>query len=123
MPDNPRPSLYQAEYSAVIANRYGASPAEKVSVAGKCCETGDILIESAELPVAERGDIVAVYNTGAYNFSMASNYNRLPRPALVLVEEGRSSLAVRRQTYDDLLLGDEPPEWLERRPAVFLDML
>ncbi len=114
MPDNPRPSLYQAEYRAAVANKIDAPLAGKVAIAGKCCETGDILIESADLPAVERGDILAIFNTGAYNFSMANNYNRLPRPALVLVKNGCADAVVARQTYDDLLLGDHIPERLEK---------
>jgi diaminopimelate decarboxylase len=114
MPDNPRPALYQAVYEGVLANKIDALPAEKVTIAGKCCETGDILIESIALPPVERGDIVAVFNTGAYNFSMASNYNRLPRPAVVLVKDGIPDVIVARQTYDDLLRGDTIPARMTR---------
>lgn len=114
MPDNPRPALYQAEYKAVLANKYDSLADERVAVAGKCCETGDVLVESVMLPSAERGDILAVFNTGAYNFSMASNYNRLPRPAMVWVNQGKSELGVARQNYDDLLLGDRIPGSLKR---------
>ena len=110
MPDNPRPSLYQAAYEGAVANKIDAPAAEKVTIAGKCCETGDILIESIPLPPVERGDIIAVFNTGAYNFSMASNYNRLPRPAVVLVKDGHPDVIVARQTHDDLLRGDNVPE-------------
>jgi diaminopimelate decarboxylase len=112
MPDNPRPSLYQAVYEGAVANKIGvpAVDAEKVTIAGKCCETGDILIESLALPPVERGDIVAIFNTGAYNFSMASNYNRLPRPAVVLVKDGHAEVIVQRQTRDDLLRGDHIPD-------------
>jgi len=119
MPDNPRPSLYQASYEAVIANKMdlpaaknakNAGETEKVTIAGKCCETGDILIESIALPPVERGDVIAVFNTGAYNFSMAGNYNRLTRPAVVLVNNGRADEIVERGTLDGLLLGDRMPE-------------
>jgi diaminopimelate decarboxylase len=110
MPDNPRPSLYQAAYEGVVANKISAPAAEKATIAGKCCETGDILVESIALPPVERGDIVAIFNTGAYNFSMASNYNRLPRPAVVLVKDGRADVVVARQTHDDLLRGDAIPD-------------
>jgi diaminopimelate decarboxylase len=112
MADNPRPALYGADYCAVLANKPDEPPAEKVVIAGRCCETGDILIREAELPSVERGDILAVFNTGAYNFSMANNYNRLPRPAVVLVRDGWADLLVARQTYDDLLSGDTVPERL-----------
>jgi len=109
MPDNPRPSLYQAAYEGVIANKVGLPDSEKVTIAGKCCETGDILIESLALPTVERGDILAVFNTGAYNFSMASNYNRLTRPSVVLVNDGRADEIVERRTEADLLKGERIP--------------
>jgi diaminopimelate decarboxylase len=112
MADNPRPALYQAQYHAVLANKIGEPPAEKVVIAGRCCETGDILVESAELPTVERGDILAIFNTGAYNFSMASGYNRLLRPAVALAHNGWADLIVTRQTYEDLLIGDVIPERL-----------
>ena len=113
MTDNPRPSLYQAAYEAVIANKMGfpvTKKSGKVTIAGKCCETGDILIGSIALPAVERGDVVAVFNTGAYNFSMAGGYNRLTRPAVVLVNEGRADEIVSRETLDDLLRGDRIPD-------------
>jgi diaminopimelate decarboxylase len=115
MADNPRPSLYQAKYRGVLANKFGDAPTGDapmgiMTVVGKCCETGDVLIESAALPPVERGDVLAVFNTGAYNFSMASNYNRLSRPAVVLVKDGSAEVIVERQTYDDLLRGDRVPE-------------
>jgi diaminopimelate decarboxylase len=113
MPDNPRPSLYGAEYSAALADKIGVPDAETVKVAGKCCETGDILIQSAALPRVERGDILAVFNTGAYNFSMASHYTRLPRPAVVLVSGGRADIVAARWTEDDLLRGETVPERLK----------
>jgi diaminopimelate decarboxylase len=125
MPDNPRPSLYGAEYRAALANKFDAAqlkaaplsksedPSTKITVAGKCCETGDILIGTENLPGIERGDILAVFNTGAYNFSMASNYNRLPRPAVVLVKDGHADVIVERQTEDDLLRGDNMPPRLQ----------
>jgi diaminopimelate decarboxylase len=124
MPDNPRPSLYGAEYRAALANKFDAAlfgrPGDggaKVAVAGKCCETGDILIGAETLPGVERGDILAVFNTGAYNFSMASNYNRLPRPAAVLVMEGRADVIAERQTEDDLLRGEVIPARLCAPPV------
>ena len=112
MPDNPRPSLYQAGYRAALANKIDAPTVGTYTIAGKCCETGDILIASAELPEVERGDFLVVFNTGAYNFSMASNYNRLPRPAVVLVNDRDADLIVARQTLEDLLIGDLIPERL-----------
>ena len=117
MADNPRPALYQAVYEAAAADRADAAPAggPRVSVAGRCCETGDILIENAALPPMKRGDVLALFGTGAYTFSMASGYNRLCRPAVVLVREGETEVIVERQTLDDLLRGDRIPERLARR--------
>jgi len=109
MPDNPRPSLYQAAYEAVIANKANLPATEKITIAGKCCETGDILIDSIALPHVERGDVIAVFNTGAYNFSMANGYNRLMRPAVVMVNEGHADEIVARDTFADLLRGDRVP--------------
>jgi len=103
MPDNPRPSLYGALYEAVLANRFGEAPGRRVAIVGKCCETGDILIRDIELPLPRRGDIIAVFTTGAYCHSMASNYNRLPRPAVVMVAEGKDRLSIRRETFEDLV--------------------
>ena len=103
MTDNIRPALYQAKYRAIAANKAEAPAAETVTVCGKCCESGDILLRDAALPALEQGDILAVLSTGAYGYSMASNYNSNPIPAVVLVKEGRSGLMVRRQTWEDLL--------------------
>lgn len=103
MPDNPRPALYQAKYRAVVANKMGQELEKQVTVAGKCCESGDILIENIKLPKIESGDILAVFSTGAYNYSMSSNYNRLPRPAVVLVNSGNDELMVKRESYEDLI--------------------
>lgn len=112
MADNPRPALYQAKYSAMIANKADKPAEYTVSIAGKCCESGDMLIWDIDLPKVESGDILAVFDTGAYNYSMASNYNRLPIPAVVLVKDGRAELMVRRQSYDDLVSHDCIPSWL-----------
>ena len=103
MPDNIRPALYGAKYSAVVANKPDLPAENTVTIAGKCCETGDILINDIELPLLERGDYLAVLNTGAYTYSMSSNYNMLTRPALVFIKDGQDELSVRRQTYEDLL--------------------
>ncbi|WP_143462122.1 diaminopimelate decarboxylase [Levilactobacillus enshiensis] len=103
MGDNIRPALYQAQYSAVLANKMNEPLHETVHLAGKYCESGDILIDQLGLPRSEPGDLVAVLDTGAYGYSMASNYNRNPRPAIVFVEEGRTKLVVRRETYADLV--------------------
>ena len=110
MTDNIRPALYGARYYGVIANRMDEKPSVKVTVVGKCCESGDVVIKDLEIPPARRGDILAVLNTGAYTFSMASNYNKNLRPAVVLVDNGQADVIVRRQTYDDLLRYDEVPE-------------
>ena len=103
MPDNIRPALYGAKYDATIADRHDAPRNRTVTVAGKCCESGDILIRDIALQDPEPGDILAVFTTGAYTHSMASNYNRLPRPAMVLLKDGRARLSVRRETYEDLI--------------------
>jgi len=117
MSDNPRPALYQSRYEACLANRAGRPATGVVSVAGKCCES-DILIRDIVLPEAAPGDILAVSCTGAYNYAMAMNYNRLPKPAMVLVNDGRAELVVRRENYADLLRNDLIPERLERSKPV-----
>jgi diaminopimelate decarboxylase len=103
MSDNPRPQLYGARYSALLANRVDEPPAGAYAVAGKHCESGDVLIDAAELPEPRSGDLLAVPATGAYTLAMASNYNGVPRPAAVLVADGSARLARRRETVDDLL--------------------
>jgi diaminopimelate decarboxylase len=107
MSDNPRPQLYDARYEALLANRADEPAAGTYRIAGKHCESGDVLIEAVELPQPRRGDLLAVPATGGYTLSMASNYNGVPRPAAVLVAEGRAELIRRRETVDDLL-GFEP---------------
>ena len=106
MSDNIRPALYKAKYEAVLANKADLTPEETVSIAGKCCESGDMLIWDLPLPVSEAGDILAVFCTGAYGYSMANNYNRIPRPAVVFVENGEARFAVKRETYEDLITLD-----------------
>lgn len=106
MADNPRPPLYGAKYLALLANKITEVEEEVVTIAGKCCESGDILIRDISLPKVESGDILVVLSTGAYNYSMASNYNRLPRPAVVLVNNGNHRLIVKRETYEDLIRND-----------------
>ena len=106
MPDNPRYALYKARYTVVLANRMNDPCDFKCSVCGRCCESGDLIQENIMLPKAERGDLVAVLGTGAYNFSMASNYNRLVRPGIVFVKDGSARMVVRRQTYEDLIACD-----------------
>lgn len=113
MGDNIRPALYQAEYETILANRADEKPVETVSIAGKYCESSDIIIKGIRLPEAKRGDILAVFSTGAYNYSMASNYNRNPIPAVVMVEDGKSAYAVKPQTYEDIARNDVIPEWLK----------
>ncbi|MGE6752203.1 diaminopimelate decarboxylase [Rossellomorea sp. NPDC071047] len=103
MSDNIRPALYKAKYEAVIANKADHPPEETVSIAGKCCESGDMLIWDLPLPQSEAGDTLAVFCTGAYGYSMANNYNRIPRPAVVFVENGEVRLAVQRETYEDMV--------------------
>jgi len=108
MSDNPRPQLYDARYTALLANRADAPAAGAVSVAGLHCESGDVLIDDVRLPEAQRGDLLAVPATGAYTLSMASNYNGVPRPAAVLVHHGQARLIRRRETIDDLLALETP---------------
>jgi diaminopimelate decarboxylase len=106
MPDNPRYALYQSQYTAVIANRADAPRDFCATIAGRCCESGDLLGENMKIQKAARGDILAVLVTGAYNYSMASNYNRLPRPPVILVKDGVARIAVRRETYEDIVRND-----------------
>lgn len=120
MGDNPRPALYQSRYEACVANKAAMEPAEVVSIAGKCCESGDMLIWDIALPRVEPGDVLAVSCTGAYNYTMSMNYNRLPRPAMVLVRDGRADVIVQRETYADLLRNDVIPERL--RPGRLLNV-
>ena len=106
MTDNIRPALYQAEYEAVIANRLNEKEREVVTVAGKCCEYGDLIIKGKSLPKGEKGDLLLVSTTGAYGYSMSSNYNKLARPAVVFVKNGKASLAIRRESFEDLVRND-----------------
>lgn len=110
MGDNIRPALYQAEYDAVLANDPKAPAKETVRVAGKYCESGDILIQKQALPQTKPGDVLAMLATGAYGYAMASNYNRNPRPAVIFVENGQDNLAIRRETFEDLIRLDQPLE-------------
>ncbi len=111
--DNPRYALYQSKYTAVLANRAAEQPTEVVAIAGKCCESGDLIGTEFNLPEAKIGDIVAVLSTGAYNYSMASNYNRNFIPAAVLVRDGRAEYIIRPQTYEDLVRNDVIPAHLK----------
>ncbi|HET7629208.1 MAG TPA: diaminopimelate decarboxylase [Bacillales bacterium] len=108
MADNLRPALYQAQYEGILANRGLDPKKETVSVAGKCCETGDMLIWDLRLPEVKPDDLLAVFCTGAYGYAMANNYNRLPRPAVVFVEDGDAQVVVKRETYEDLVKRDVP---------------
>jgi diaminopimelate decarboxylase len=108
MYENPRPALYQARYETVVATRAADRPHQRVALAGRCCESGDVLIWDADVPDVREGDLMAVFATGAYNYSMASNYNRYTRPALVFVRDGNAQVAVERETLDDLVRLDRP---------------
>ena len=110
MTDNIRPALYEAKYEAVLANRANEKPEEVVTIAGKCCESGDIIIKDIALPKVRRGDLLAVFTTGAYCYSMASNYNRNTIPPVIFVRGGKSGYAVRPQTYEDLTRLDAIPD-------------
>lgn len=108
MGDNIRPALYEAQYETVLANNPRAELVEHVRVAGKYCESGDILSQNQALPATKPGDVLAMLDTGAYGYSMASNYNRNPRPAVVFAEKGTAQVVIKRETYDDLIHLDEP---------------
>jgi len=112
MADNPRPAMYNALYSAEICNKKECE-IEEVTIAGRFCESGDILIENIELSKPEVGDILCVYNTGAYNYSMSSNYNRVEKPAMVLVNEGKAEVIVKRENLDDLISRETIPNRLK----------
>lgn len=115
MSDNPRPITYQSLYRVLAAGKMSAPLTETVTIAGKHCESGDVLIKDAKLPKCQTGDILAVPATGAYNYSMASNYNRVPKPAAVLVREGEVNVIIKRETDEDLLRFDCLPERLTAR--------
>jgi diaminopimelate decarboxylase len=112
MSDNPRPITYQSVYQVLAAGKMSAELTETVTIAGKHCESGDILIKDAQLPECQAGDILVVTATGAYNYSMSSNYNRVPRPAAVLVRNGEAHTILERETDEDLLRFDRLPERL-----------
>lgn len=114
MSDNIRPALYQAKYEGILANRALDRVEEIVSIAGKCCETGDMLIWDLPLPKANHQDLLAVFSTGAYGYAMANNYNRIPRPAVVFVEKGVDTLVIRRESYEDLVRYDLPLNTAEK---------
>ncbi len=106
MYENPRYALYHADYTCLIANKAGEPAGYTATVAGKCCESGDLIQEHTKLQTPQEGDILAVLSTGAYNYSMASNYNRNPRPACIMVSGGKARLIIRGETYDDLIRND-----------------
>jgi diaminopimelate decarboxylase len=113
MSDNPRPITYQSVYRVLAASKMSAPLSETVTLAGKHCESGDVLIASASLPPLSAGEILVVPATGAYNYSMSSNYNRVPRPAAVLVNKGQADLILRRERYEDLVRQDRLPDSLK----------
>lgn len=112
MGDNIRPALYSARYEAAIANRMDDKNSETVTIVGKCCESGDILIKDIDIPEVKENDILAIFSTGAYGQSMSSNYNRIPKPAVVLVNDGLSYIISKRETYDEIIRNDVLPERL-----------
>lgn len=113
MTDNIRPALYGAKYEAIVANKANNKKDDLVSIAGKCCESGDIIIKDYYLQKAEIGDIIAVFSTGAYNYSMASTYNKNPIPSVVFVKDGKAEIAVKRQSFEDLYKNDKVPSFLK----------
>lgn len=112
MADNPRPAMYNAVYTACIANKMLEKKKELVTIAGRFCESGDILIKDIELAPPATNDILAVFSTGAYNYSMSSNYNMVPRPACVLVKDGNADIIIERETYEDLIAKHKVPSRL-----------
>lgn len=112
MTDNIRPGLYEAEYTGILANKADVKATEKVTVSGKACESTDILVKDIDLPTVEAGDLFATFSTGAYGYSMASNYNKLAIPAVVLTKAGQAEIIVKRQTLDQIIQNEEIPEFL-----------
>jgi len=106
MSDNPRFALYQAEYTAVVANRAGQKAEEIVTIAGKCCESGDLIQKDCKIQPVKTGDILAILSTGAYNYSMSSNYNRIPKPSVVMISNGKAREIVKRESYEDVIKND-----------------
>ncbi len=106
MADNPRYIMYQSRYDALLANNPLAPKDKMITIAGKCCESGDLLIKDIKMPKLKVGDTLAVLATGAYNYSMASNYNRIPRPPVIMVEGGKSKVIIKRETYEDIVRND-----------------
>lgn len=103
MTDNIRPALYNAQYECIVANRMVYESKEKVTISGKCCESGDILLEGIKIPSVLSGDLLAVMSTGAYGYSMANNYNKIPRPAVIMVKDGKSRVICKRESYEDMI--------------------
>lgn len=103
MTDNIRPALYRAEYESIIANRMVSDEVEKVTISGKCCESGDILLNDTSLSKVESGDILAIMSTGAYGYSMASNYNKIPRPPVLMINNGEARVICKRESYEDII--------------------
>ncbi|MBR1986295.1 MAG: diaminopimelate decarboxylase [Mogibacterium sp.] len=103
MTDNPRYALYKSEYTVLNASRAGESADYECTIAGRCCESGDRIAENICMARPERGDIIAVLTTGAYNYAMASNYNRVPRPAMVMIADGKARLVVKRESFEDMM--------------------
>ncbi|MGX7329769.1 diaminopimelate decarboxylase [Enterococcus bulliens] len=113
MTDNIRPGLYHAQYEGCIANKYQQPASEVVTISGKICESTDILMKDVQLPPVETGDIFATFTTGAYGYSMASNYNKIQIPAAVFVKEGRAALVVERQSYAQVIQNERIPSHLQ----------
>ena len=103
MPDNPRYALYQSQYEIVVANKADKKADFTCSIAGRCCESGDLLAENIRIAEPVKGDTLAVLVTGAYNYSMASNYNRIPRPPLIMIKDGKPYIAIKRESFEDLV--------------------
>ncbi|PZE21996.1 diaminopimelate decarboxylase [Paenibacillus xerothermodurans] len=114
MTDNPRPALYNSVYEAMLANRADEPEQEVVSIAGKACESGDMLIWDLKLPEVRTGDVLAVSCTGAYNYAMASNYNRIRRPAVVFVKDGEADVVVQRESYENIISNDVVPNRMKQ---------
>lgn len=107
MPDNPRYALYQSDYTVCLASRMNDKADFECTIAGRCCESGDLLQENVKIPKPQRGEILSVLVTGAYNYSMASNYNRIPRPAVVAIDKnGNDFVVIKRETFEDLIKND-----------------
>ena len=106
MTDNIRPALYEAVYTGVIANKAEQPKTDKVTICGKCCESGDILIRDIDIAQPEAGDTFAIFSTGAYGYTMASNYNKNTIPGVVFVKDGQDRVVVKPQTYDDMIANE-----------------